>query len=406
MLSFILPTRNRPDRLLATLEALGSLTLDHPAEVVIADNASDQPVRVPETLANAIAVKVLHLDHNAGAAARNAAVAASSPETDWLLMLDDDSHPVETVEPFRDTLARLRALPPEKAAVMADIHLPAHGCRESGGLPEVFIGCGVAIRKEAFISTGTKPFSPHTTPGAGAFSPHSPPGYDPTFGYYAEEYDLAARFLARGFSITFDPAFRIDHHKVNQGRDMDLILERLARNNGWVMQRYAPSSVRRAMLREQRTRYRRIAEKEDALAGYARGLTELRRTIGEQCRTPLLRTTWDRFTGLAHARAAINLAWREQPFSSVALVEPGKNAWAVERALAETCHEAGIPRTTPDNAEAIVIGTLSPGPMLDGLARWRARGRRVIVPWLDAPGAGVFSSQASPSAPNPTTRAA
>ncbi|VAX42278.1 hypothetical protein MNBD_PLANCTO03-1220, partial [hydrothermal vent metagenome] len=170
------------------------------------------------------------------------------------------------------------------------------------------------------------------------------------------------------------------HHKVNQGRDMDLILERLIRNNGWVMQRYAPGSLRRDMLREQRRRYRQIAEKEHALAGYARGLLELRRTIRNQPRTPLLRHAWDRFTGLAHARAAINLAWRKKPFASVALVEPGKNAWAVERALAETCHEAGIPRTTPDTAEAIVIGTLSPGPMLDALNRWTAQGHRVITP--------------------------
>lgn len=365
MISFVLPTRNRHDRLAATLDALGGLTIGHPAEVVIADNASDLPVTAPRALANGVAVRVLRLESNAGAAARNAGVEAAADSSEWIVMLDDDSHPVEGAEPFAATVDRLLARPREIAAVMADIHLPAGGCRESGGLPEVFIGCGVAIRREAFAAVG---------------------GYDPAFGYYAEEYDLAARFLARGWSVAFDPAFRVDHHKIEAGRDMDLILQRLVRNNGWVMQRYCPGSLRRAMLREQRRRYRRIAEKEHALAGHARGLVELRSTVRRQARTPLARSVWDRFTGLAHARGAINLAWREHPFASAAIVEPGKNNWAVERALAEVCYEAGVELTTADRAEAIVVGTLSPGPMLDALARWTGRGRRVVTPWLGAQG--------------------
>jgi GT2 family glycosyltransferase len=363
MISFVLPTRNRPDRLAATLDAIGGLTIGHRAEVVIVDNASDRPVRTPRALANGTTVRLVRLDHNAGAAARNAGVEAADPASDWVVMLDDDSHPVESVEPFAATVDRLLTRPPETAAVMADIHLPALGRRESGGLPQVFVGCGVAIRRNTFTALG---------------------GYDPSFGYYVEEYDLSARILARGWSIGFDPAFCVHHHKVESGRDMDVILERLVRNNGWVMQRFAPGSLRRAMHREQRRRYRLIAEKEHALTGYARGLVQLRHTCRDQRRTPLLRNAWDHFTGLAHARAAINLAWRERPFGSVALVEPGKNAWAVEQALAETCFEAGIPRTRPTKAEAVVIGTLSPGPMLDAAARWSGLGHRVVTPWLVA----------------------
>ena len=363
MISFVLPTRNRHERLAATLEAIGRLTLGSAAEVIVADNASDTPVRAPRALANGLPVRVLRRDHNAGAAARNSAVEAASPGAAWIVMLDDDSHPVEAVEPFGATVDRLTALDPTVGAVMADIHLPASGCRESGGLPEVFIGCGVAIRREAFIGAG---------------------GYDPAFNYYAEEYDLAARFLGKGWGVRFEPAFRVHHHKVDTGRDMDLILGRLIRNNGWVMQRYAPGSMRREALREQRRRYRQIAEKEHALAGFRLGLDELRRTLRTQPRRPLLREAWNRFTGLAHARAAVNLAWRERPFLSAALVEPGKNAWAVEQALGEVCSEAGVELTTADQAEAIVIGTLSPGPMLDASARWAARGCRVITPWLDA----------------------
>lgn len=373
MICFVIPTRNRHERLRKTLEHLGRLTIDEPAMVVIADNASDVPVAAPARLANGTVCRTVRLEDNAGAAARNAAVEAAGADVDWIIMLDDDSHPVEAVEPFAATIERLRRQPDHVAAVMADIHLPALGCRESGGLPEVFIGCGVAIRREAFTRAG---------------------GYDPSFGYYVEEYDLAARFLRRGWSVAFDPAFSVDHHKVNAGRDMDLILGRLVRNNGWVMQRYAPESIRRPMLREQRRRYREIAGRERALGGFGRGLVELRQTLHTQTRTPLPARVWDRFTGLAHARAAVNFAWRDRPFRSVAIVEPGKNAWAVERALAELAHEAGVVMTTADAAEVVVVGTMSPGPMLDALARWQPRGRRVLTPWIDA---GSVSEIVSPA---------
>ncbi|MFG0260156.1 MAG: glycosyltransferase family 2 protein [Phycisphaerales bacterium JB041] len=363
MISFVMPTRDRHDRLGQTLDRLARLSVREPCEVIVADNASKEPVRVPGVLPNGMACKVIRLGHNAGAAARNAAVEASSDETDWIVMLDDDSHPVEVAEPFAATIERLRAQPDGVAAVMADIHLPAQARRESGGLPEVFIGCGVAIRREAFLAVG---------------------GYDPSFGYYVEEYDLAARFLQRNWSVAFDPVFCVHHHKIDAGRDMNLILHRLIRNNGWVMQRYAPEPVRRPMLREQRRRYRDIAAREHATAGFAAGLTELRTSLRSQHRDAMPERVWDRFTGLAHAREAMARAWGERPFASAAIVEPGKNAWAVTRALAELTGSRGVALSTADSAEVVVVGTMSPGPMLDAAERWRQQGRRVVAPWIAA----------------------
>ncbi|MBK7406392.1 MAG: glycosyltransferase [Phycisphaerales bacterium] len=364
MIAFVLPTRNRPERLAGTLEALGALTVPGGGEVLIADNASEQALRVPPLLANGLRTRVVRLEHNAGAAARNAAARAASPNSRWLIMLDDDSHPVEAAEPFAVTINRLASLPPDVAAVSADILLPRHNARESGGLPEVFVGCGVAIRRAAFDAVG---------------------GYDPSFGYYVEEYDLAARLLLSGHRVAFDPSFVVHHHKVETGRDMELILERLTRNNAWVMQRYAPEGDRRRMLREQRRRYRAVAEKERALGGYMRGLALARRTLQAQPRRPMPREIWDRFTGLAHARAALGAAHRERPFRSAAIIEPGKNCWAVEQALSEVGECSGVEWTTADRAEVLVIGSLSPGPMLDALARWG--GRRVVAPWLAVCGA-------------------
>ena len=237
--SFIIPTHNRPAELARTLNKLDALDIDDAcAEVIIADNCSDKP----ESANCSLATHIIRLDVNLGAAARNRA--ADRAQGDWLVMLDDDSSPLDGP----GMLAALEGAPDDAAVVMADIHLDNGRGRERGGLPEVFIGCGVAIRREAFMDAG---------------------GYDHRFGYYAEEYDLAARLLLAGERVVFDPRFVVEHRKVAAGRDMNLIFERLVRNNAWVAQRYAPDAQRRALLRRDRARYRSIAGKEHAPAGFA-----------------------------------------------------------------------------------------------------------------------------------------
>ncbi|MFA6043650.1 MAG: glycosyltransferase [Phycisphaerales bacterium] len=361
MISYVLPTRDRPERLKATLQAINALGA-HAAEITVVDNASTERLFLPPSLASGVPIHQIHLGHNAGAAARNLGVERSRGE--WIVMLDDDSHPLDLG--FVESLGRA---PADVGAISADIFLPprsgARVRRESGGLPEVFIGCGVAIRRELFLALG---------------------GYDHAFNYYVEEYDLAARMLLAGFRVAFDPAFRVMHAKDTANRSMDAILARLVRNNGWVAQRYAPEQARLAELREIRRRYRRIAAKERALAGFGAGLGELRRTLRSQTRTPMPGALWDRFTGLAAARGALQAAFESRPFRSAAIVDEGKNAWAVALALRELgvrlCGEG-------EDAEVCVIGTMSPGPMLDAYAR-RCRvlhpaAPRVLMPWRVQP---------------------
>lgn len=346
-ISYVLPTRDRATTLARTLHALGTLP-HHAAEVIVVDNASDVPAVAPALLENGIPARVIRMDNNAGAAARNAGAHAASG--DWVVMLDDDSRPTNT-----DYLAVLRAAPSGVLAVTADILL-SRGVRESGGLPEVPVGCGVAYRRDTFLDLG---------------------GYDAQFGYYAEEYDLAARILLAGGRVAFDDRFVIEHDKAKAGRDMDRILSCLVRNNGWVMQRYAPSNERRARLRSDRKRYRAIARREHATDGFAKGLLELRASRAAQARSPLPPALWDRFTGLAHARAAIARELERKHFGSAAVVAEGKNAWAIRRALVE----AGVRLVGARGAATLVVGTLSPGPMLDASQQLGEGSRRVIKPW-------------------------
>lgn len=356
-LAFVIPTRDRPERLRETLLALGALGGGE-AQVIVADNASRERPILPPALENGWPITLLRRDHNEGAAARNAAVRAAHPSVEWVVMLDDDSHPIDT-----RVFGVLADQPADVLAVSADILLPrAHPPqREAGGLPEVFIGCGVAIRRDAFLAAG---------------------GYDPAFNYYVEEYDLSARLLLAGGRVAFDPRFVVHHLKDASHRDMDLILARLVRNNGWVTQRYAPEPERLRELREMRRRYRAIAAKEDATRGFAAGLLELRHTIRLQPRRAMSPALFDRFTGLAAARDALHAAHRAAPFRSASIVDPGKNAWVVEAAL----RELGV-RLCPygEDPEIVVIGTMSPGPMIDAFRRRaslrRGRGPRVLAPW-------------------------
>lgn len=356
MITYIVPTRDRHAELARTLAALGRLGAHDlrapghtPGEVIVVDNASWPAPPVPARLANGMPARLLALGENRGAASRNDAARRSDPRSEWLVMLDDDSAPLDDGH-----VAALAAQPGDVLAVSADIHLAGRGVRESGGLPEVFIGCGVAVRRAAFLGLG---------------------GYDPSFGYYAEEYDLAARMLLAGGRVVFEPRFVVEHRKAERGRDMNEILRRLVRNNGSVVRRYAPGAELGRWMDETVSRYGSIARREGAVAGYERGLTELRATEGAQARTPMDPGLWARFTGESHARAALMAALDASPFDAARVVARGKNDGVVEGVL------AGLGVEVRDDAPVDVIGTLSPGPMIDALERARAGGRRTVAPW-------------------------
>jgi hypothetical protein len=220
----------------------------------------------------------------------------------------------------------------------------------------VFVGCGAAVRRCAFIEAG---------------------GFDRSFEYYAEEYDLCAKLLLNGWRIVHDQRFRVRHEKVAAGRDMSRILRFLVRNNCWVMQRYAPLDERHQAVAEIITRYARIAMKERAACGFAHGVSELATSMANEPRRPMPQALFDRFTGLAQARATLGHDHRLAPGTRIAIVDEGKNAWAVRRALDEAEVEV-VSRIA--HADVLVIGTLSPGPMHDALARWKMAEKPVLAP--------------------------
>lgn len=368
-IAYILPTRNRPACLARTLSALASLP-SHSAEVIVIDNAGEPPASVPFQLANGLPVTLILRSRNDGAAARNSGARAADPSAHWLVMLDDDSHPLNL-----NFLQALSDQPSDVAALCAEIFLPpppghwalgtehSSSPRESGGLPEIPIGCGVAYRRDAFLAAEI----------------HSTAGYDPRFNFYAEEYDLAARLIRAGHRIALDRRFAVLHEKTPAGRSMDTILRRLVRNNAWVMQRYAPADARREELRRVLSRYARIARKENALGGYLAGLAECSTTLHRQPRAELTPRQWERFTGHAACRRSLLRQWAARRFTTAALIHRGKNDHIVQACL----QELGVRIINDESAaDALVIATLSPGPLLDA---WDATAHdpRLVAPWLD-----------------------
>jgi GT2 family glycosyltransferase len=356
MLSYIIPTRDRPDRLHKTLLALGDLDAEKHAaaggmEAIVIDNDSDAGKRLalPQSLANGMPVRAVELDCNLGAAARNEGARLAQGE--WLIMLDDDSHPLDSSH-----IELLREAPDDLAAIGAEVFLP-DGSRERGGLPEVFVGCGAAIRRQAFLDAG---------------------GYDEAFEYYAEEYDLCAKLILRGWRIEhdFNGRFHVLHEKTTVGRNFNAIVHRLARNNAWVMQRYAPDSARHAEIAHIIERYAGIAMHERAARGFAAGMSDLTDTLSNQPRTPMSQETFDRFSGLTAVRRRLD-ELDCSPGSRVALIEPGKNAHLIACALRE---HGCVLVDLCDQPDHLMIATLSPGPMRDAGDR-RAGDARVLTPF-------------------------
>jgi len=345
LISYVIPTLDRHQRLAETLATIGSLRGEgHDAvsgEVIVVDNASKEPVSAPERLANGMGVRVLRRTSNESASGRN--IGAKEARGTWLVMLDDDSVPMDT-----GFVEALNEAPRDVGAIGAEIFLPG-GKHEAGGLPEVFTGCGVAMRRDVFLALG---------------------GYDPSFVYYAEEYDLAAKMILSGRRIVQDARFRVLHHKVAEGRDMDAIVRNLVRNNGWVALRYAPDAHRSTALNEAVMRYAEIAGKERAVKGYERGLRELQQTADEQPRRTMTEEQWARFTGLAEARRELGDQRSMVTGKKVCVVGEGKSAWAVRQAVEEV---GGRLVPDEDEAQVLVAGSMSPGRAADMAANIRER---------------------------------
>lgn len=378
--SLILPTYNRRAVLEETLSRIASLP-DARFETIVVDNGStDGTTGLAERYPQ---VRWIELGKNLGAAARNVGGAAARGRV--LLMLDDDSWPAE------GTVDRLVALFDDRR------DLGAAGCRvrladpphqhDCGGVPGVFFNCGGAIRRQAFLDVG---------------------GFPIDFDYYVEEYDLCCRLWQRGWHVEPRGDLLVWHRRVAANRDNNRMLRLLVRNNLRLWRRYAPAGLVDSLIGETVERYRRVAEREDALEGFHAGLEEGRAdsAAGSARRSPLSVAQFEGLFGSSAAREALRRWADNHSCRTVAVWSRGK---ACEQLLGllraakihvEAVYDGvgfgeswrGVPvrgedEFDPARVDGIVAGTLSPGvaeDIHDALAA-RFSGLPILsaAPWVE-----------------------
>ena len=216
-MSFVLPTHNRREVLLHTLEQIEACGL-RPSEfeTFVVDNASTDGTAdaVREMLPH---VRLLRHYSNRGPCAKNSAIPLARGE--YLVFLDDDSYP----EPgsVGRMIRRFEGDATLGAAVF-NVTLP-DGSRECSAYPDVCIGCGTGFRRSALEQVG---------------------GLPDDFFMAAEEYDLSLRLLDAGWKVCPFHDLHVSHQKSPASRFPGRIARLDARNNTLLAMRYFPEPWR------------------------------------------------------------------------------------------------------------------------------------------------------------------
>jgi GT2 family glycosyltransferase len=246
-LSFVLATHNRRETVRATLEALQLIRSEAAgSEIVVVDNRSTDGT--PDMIRRSFPhVRLIALRGNLGSCAK--AVAVNYAAGEFVVFLDDDSHPrpgsiARMIQHFRSC--------PELAQAGFTVHLP-DGRREGGALPDIYVGCGVGFRRDALRAVGN---------------------LDRTLFMQAEEYDLSFRLVRAGYQIAVFDDLHVEHLKTPQARLSGRTIFYDTRNNLIVAARYLPNRWLRPLMQDYTQRYRWIAAAAGRLQAYTRGRRE------------------------------------------------------------------------------------------------------------------------------------
>ena len=245
-LSVVILSHNRAAELRRTLSMMRSLPED--PELIVVDNASSDATAdmvrhgFPE-------VKLLRLERNIGAAARN--IGVQHARTPYVAFCDDDTWwapgALESAAELLDAYPRLAVLSARvlvgaqeredpTCALMAASPLPADGLPGPALLG--FLAGACVMRRQAFMEAG---------------------GYEPNFFIGAEEALLGLDLAAAGWSLAYAPQLTV-HHYPSAARDSARRKLLLVRNALWVAWMRLPvtSAVRDTLRICRRTCDRRI----------------------------------------------------------------------------------------------------------------------------------------------------
>lgn len=190
--TIVIPTRNRPTELREVLRSANQQRV--PVEIIVCDDASDDPEAVREVVAGVPQARLLRTETAHGPSyQRNRGIKAASCE--FVLAPDDDCIFVsprtveQTLAEFDDP--RVAAVGIPYVNVRADNRVLQRAPDENGiWAIHAYVGAAHAVRRSAFLSVG---------------------GYREHFFYMGEEGDLCLRLLSRGWITRAGAADPIHH---------------------------------------------------------------------------------------------------------------------------------------------------------------------------------------------------
>ncbi|HIE02807.1 MAG TPA: glycosyltransferase family 2 protein [Thiotrichaceae bacterium] len=222
-LSIVFLNYNRIKETRYTIAQLSRL-IEHrdDVEVIAVDNGSTDGTKdFLQTQADWI--RVVFLPTNTGIAGYNEGF--KQAKGDYLLVLDDDSHPVDNIT--LDRLIQCLDTRPDIGVVACRIesmkgqavytwHLPKN---DAPGPSMAFVGCGFAIRRTLFEKIGW---------------------YPGEFFIYQNEIEVAIQVMRLQYKIYYDPCCRVIHRQSPEGRTNWRQVYYPTRNTIWLIRRYFP----------------------------------------------------------------------------------------------------------------------------------------------------------------------
>ncbi len=275
--SFIISTRNRCEVLLNTLAQVERCGLERPDfDVHVVDNAStdDTSARVRDAFPK---VKLITLEKNKGSVAKNEALERALGR--YIVFLDDDSYPLPGAV---QRMMRHFEADGKLGAATFTVTLP-NGQRECSAYPDVFIGCGVGIRRRALRAVG---------------------GLPDDFFMQAEEYDLSLRLLDAGYAVRAFDDLHVAHLKTPQARVSARTMRLDVRNNLFLIARRFPAKWAWPMGWDWMKRYWWIASSKGAAGAFLYGVIDfsLHTLTGGLKREPVSDEAFERFAKIADIR--------------------------------------------------------------------------------------------------------
>lgn len=282
-ISVIIPTRNRLDDLLLTLEGIGRDAYPH-VEVLVCDDGSDVDPR-PVVAAHFPNVRVVRSEGRVGPCElRNRLAAISSGEI--LVGFDDDCSfespgafaAIVGVFAARPRLGLLSCRVRKPDGTLWPVHR-GKPFRET----TTFIGCGFAVRRTAYEAVG---------------------GFDPAIFRAGEERDLALRLFDAGWEIRHTDDIVADHRESAADRDHQFIHSCAFRNELLFVLKYAPTPLLPWRLLRQTASHVVFCSRHGWWRALASGLAGfVRRAPGAASRRrPVSIATWRRFLALGRVQ--------------------------------------------------------------------------------------------------------